>query len=295
MLIGLAASIFHHPIEGPLLLAWSWDPAVLFGLGVTAGVYLAGVWQLWRRGRAKGYRARAGLFFLGLFAILVALQSPIDALADNMFTFHMVQHLLLIMVGAPLVLLGAPAVLTLWATPPRIARATVKPFASNQVIRRSFAMLTNPVVAWLAFAVNLWLWHAPTWYGAALENERIHILQHLCFLGTALLFWWPAIGPTVGKHGLPHPARILYLFTAMLQDMFLGVVITFSKGILYPYYESGSRLWGLSPFEDQQIGGLIMWIPGGMVYFIAMSILFFAWLEREERSATREEAYRRND
>ena len=194
----------------------------------------------------------------------------------------MVQHMLLELVAAPLLLAGAPITLALRA-------------ASSSVRRRLLAILQSrimhaisfPVVAWLLFAAANWGWHFSVLYDQALENQALHYLQHATFLGAALLFWWPVIGADPSPWRLPHPVRILYLFLAMPQNSFLGVALLSASTVLYPHYVTNGRDWGLSPLEDQALGGVIMWVVGDVFFLAAMLLVVWSWMRHEDRRTER--------
>jgi cytochrome c oxidase assembly factor CtaG len=208
--------------------------------------------------------------------VFLALESPLDLAGDEyLFTFHMLQHQLLMMVAAPLLLLG---------TPPALLRRLL----AGRAVRPVAELVTSAPFAFLAFNATVWAWHAPALYEAALRNENIHILQHLTFLATAVLFWWPVIGlapaARVGR-GLSIGGRMAYLGLAIVSDAMLGFIIGFWPDVLYPFYEDADRLWGLSALADQQIGAAVMGAIDSAVFFLALSVLFFALLEEEERRA----------
>jgi cytochrome c oxidase assembly factor CtaG len=143
--------------------------------------------------------------------------------------------------------------------------------------------LTRPAVAWWLFVANLWLWHQPAAYQAALESEPIHLVQHLLFFGTAVLFWWPVIGPAPMRSRLAYPSRMLYVFVTWLPNSVLGAGITFAPSVLLPFYAARPRHFGLDPLVDQQLAGLTMWLPGDAIYAAAMMVLLLATLRQEDR------------
>ena len=206
---------------------------------------------------------RSWLFCAGLAAIGVALLSPIEAYEGSLFSVHMVQHMLLELVAAPLLLAGAPITLALRVSTPSVRRRLLSILQSRLMHAVSF-----PVVAWLLFAAVNWGWHFSVLYDQALENQALHYFQHATFLGAALLFWWPVVGADPSPWRLPHPVRILYLFLAMPQNSFLGVALMSASTVLYPHYASNARDWGPSPLDDQALGGVIMWVVGD-VFFLA--------------------------
>jgi cytochrome c oxidase assembly factor CtaG len=251
-----------------LVHGWQPEPSILGGCALLLGAYCYGVRPLSRRVLA---------FAAGILALLLALISPLDTLGDTyLFSAHMVQHLLLTLVVPPLLLLGLPAPFVRrvlrWSPAARIERA-----------------LGHPLLAWGLATLAVWAWHLPALYDAALRNEGLHILEHLCFLATATLYWWPVIAPRrVGHEPILAPwAAGLYLFTGMAAGSLLGIIITFASPGLYPFYDHPAdpygllstlrTSWGLDPAGDQQLGGALMWIVGGIPYVIALLVTFARW------------------
>lgn len=263
---------------------WNFDPLLLIGLVLVAWLYINGVMRLWARaGTGRGIRAwQAACFGGGLATLAAALISPLDRLSEALFSAHMVQHLVLILVGAPLLALGAPLIALLWAVPLPVRRA-LGALGHTPVLRRGWRMLNVPAVVWVLHTATIWLWHAPALYQAALVSAPVHALEHTCFLGAALLFWWGVLHPHGGRgrYGL----SILLLFTTALQGNVLGALLTFSPVPWYSVYTQSER-WGLTTLEDQQLAGLIMWIPASVVYLAAVAVLFALWLYAAEQRDT---------
>jgi cytochrome c oxidase assembly factor CtaG len=264
--------------------AWSADPGVAFCLGAAAVIYARAAWVARRQsdGRAPSWTMIAS-FVAGWTALAIALMSPLDRLGETLFAAHMAQHLMLIVVAAPLIVLGAPPSTWLWALPPH-PRRIVAHFAT----RSPFALhvgrwLTNPPAVLVAHTAALWFWHFPRPYQAALENPWIHILEHTSFFGTAVLFWWVTLHP-IGRRRLGFGAAILYVGVTLCQSGALGALLMFSAQPWYPLHAAGDALWSLTPLEDQQLAGLIMWIPAGVVYVAAASALFLQWMSADERA-----------
>lgn len=292
----LPARALAHSGEPPaphdLWTAWTWDPSILLPLVLGAWLYWRGVRALWTRaGTGRGVRVwRAACFAGGLVAIALALISPLDALDDVLFSAHMAQHLLLMIVAAPLLVLGEPVVAFLWALPPEWRRKVGRFWRRATGARAAWRLLTHPLVAWLLAAAAMWAWHAPALYEAAIESGAIHALEHACFLGTSLLFWWTVVHS--GRRRTGYGAGLLSVFAMAVQSGALGALITFAARPWYPVYAPYTAAWGLTPLEDQQLAGLIMWIPAGAIYFLAAAALFVAMLAAAERRARRREAAR---
>jgi cytochrome c2 len=191
----------------------------------------------------------------------------------------MAQHELLMAASAPLLVLGRPIVAFLWAVP-MSWRRRLGAAAATRPVGTTWAFLTRPVVAWSVHAVAIWSWHVPALYQATLGSELVHTLQHVSFLGSALLFWWALLRGREGRLGLP--TAIVYLFTTAVHTSLLGALLAFSSRPWYPIYQTGTSPWGLTPLEDQQLAGVIMWVPAGLAYLIAGLGVAGSWL-REPR------------
>jgi putative membrane protein len=271
------------PTFPAVLFAWRLDPIAITGLLLTATAYLLAVRRVNREHPGNRQPAhRSWLFCAGLGAIAIALLSPIEAYEGSLFSVHMVQHMLLELVAAPLLLAGAPITVALRVASPSVRRRLLSILRSRVVHAISF-----PVVAWVLFAAVNWGWHFSVLYDQALENQALHYLQHATFLGAALLFWWPVIGADPSPWRLPHPVRILYLFLAMPQNSFLGVAIMSASTVLYPHYVTNVREWGLPPLEDQALGGVIMWVVGDLFFLAGMILVVVLWMRHEDRRTER--------
>jgi putative membrane protein len=284
-------SVLPHP-GGPLKphdlwTAWNTEPSLLVLLSLSILIYVWGIWNVWRRaGTGRGITIPGGLSFLGaILALLVALVSPLDALSSVLFSAHMTQHLILVLVAAPLLVLSDFGLAVLWILPRPSAQSLGQYSNQAQTISRIWRVIGSPVCAWLLFTITLWMWHAPRLYQAALQSEALHDLEHFVFLVTAMLFWWVLVKHTGQKH-LHYGMAIPYLFTTILHSGILGALMTFTSEPWYSYYETLTPLWGLTALQDQQLAGLIMWIPGGAVFTLLTIGYFAAWLRvLEQRSA----------
>jgi len=279
----------HQATETSLLLAWDWRSEVILVLVLLGACYSLGWWRLRRQGQrrlATGWRLTS--YLSGLVVLAVALLSAVDGLQSVLFTMHMVQHELLMMVAPPLLLLANPLPFLLWGLPASPRQAVGSLLSRRSAFRRVVQHLTRPWVAWALYVGTLWLWHVPAAYDAALRSDPIHDLEHLSFFGTAMLFWWHVTGAAPRIHGSPsYGLRMAYVLAALVQNELLGVSIAFAGQPIYAHYTTVPRLWGLSVMEDQMLGGAIMWIPGGMMYVVAAVFLLFALVAREEKEITR--------
>jgi len=275
------------------LRIWEWEPSILIGLFLWQAAY---VWLTSRRpGKAPWHSVslfRKILFSVGTLLAFLALVSPIDYISDHyLFSVHMLQHLLLIMVAPPFWLLGLPDNLLDEIGLP----GPVKTFARR---------ITHPVVTFLIFNSVLLIWHAPNFYEAALENNNLHILEHLMFMAVAIIGWWPLFG--CSRQVAPRlslPLQVLYMFLMMFPTTFLGALITLDPTPWIPFYMHAPRLWelaaspgqavttfgqtangwGLSVMDDQQAAGLLMWVPGNMIFMATGLISLFKWFQDMER------------
>lgn len=261
-----------------LWTAWSLEPLVVAGLVLTGYLYLRGIRALWRSaGRGHGIRmSEAVLFGAGWALLLLALVSPLHRLGETLFSAHMAQHELLMAAAAPFLVLGRPIVAWLWAIPMNW-RKTVGGWAARAPVQAGWKLLSLPLVAWTLHAVAIWVWHVPVLYQKTLASDAVHSIQHLSFLSTGLLFWWALFSGREGRLG--RPAAVLYLFTTSLHTTLLGALLAFSSAVWYPIYQSRTALWGMTPLEDQQLAGLIMWVPAGLAYLIAALAVAASWLE----------------
>jgi putative membrane protein len=271
-----------------LARAWSFEPLVIISLTITALLFAIGLHSLWREApKRRSVRTWEALCFAGgWLALFIALVSPVHAWGRVLFSAHMSQHEILMLVAAPLLVLGRPLIAFLWALPLNWSRRLGN-VAKVVWINRLWRTLTIPLVAWLLHAIALWMWHIPTLFEATLYSEAVHTLQHLSFLLSALLFWWALIHGPQGAMG--YGAAVLYLFTTSVHSGALGALLTVAGSVWYPSYAPLTASWGLTPLEDQQLGGLIMWIPAGLVYVIAGLALFAGWLREADLRAARRE------
>jgi putative membrane protein len=274
------AVIFAHHSVSPrdMWASWSVDPLTIVLLALSALLYAVGAARLQRRGRPPAIR-RTISFYAGLGILVVALLSPLHALAEVLLSAHMVQHLLLILFAAPLLIYGAGLV-SLMVGLPRGLRRFVQRIRS--VVAPTFRILLNPVVVGCLHALAMWSWHLPALYRWGLRSSAVHAVEHASFLATALLFWVVVVG-AARRRRPPIGVAILLVFATMLQSSALGAVLTFATRPLYSIHIVGAREWGIEPLVDQELAGLIMWIPAGAIYLVTMAVLFGAWLKDADR------------
>ncbi|MDR3546652.1 MAG: cytochrome c oxidase assembly protein [Candidatus Limnocylindrales bacterium] len=275
------------PDAAGLVLGWSFDPTIWLPLALAAAAYLWAVRRVNAAHPAKPVpRDRPVFFLLGLAAIAIALQSGIERYDTTLFSLHMVQHVILIFLAAPAIVLSAPITLVLRVATPRVRQRWVLPVLDSRVVR----VIGHPLVAWVLFTAVMWGTHFSPLFDATLENVWLHDLEHVLYLVSSMLFWMPVVGRDPSPWRLGYPARILYLFVQMPLNSFLGVAILYSGTILYPHYATTGRLWGPSPLQDQQAAGAIMWGLGDAGFLLALLLLIAAWMRFDEAATRRRES-----
>ena len=256
-----------------VLRSWAIPPAATFAIVLTALVYLRGWWLLRRAGSPDVPPWRAATFLAGLFTLWVALASPMDIFNTFLLTAHMLQHMLLMMVAPPLILLGAPLVPMVRGLPVFAAREFAGPLLNWPVAKRVGSALTHPVVALLLMGVAMFAWHTPGLYELALRSAAWHQVEHACFFLTSIIFWWPVVQPWPSRAYWPRWAMVPYLLIADLQNTALSAILAFSDRVLYLSYSGVPRLFGLSALQDQIAAGAIMWVVGSLAYVVPAVII----------------------
>jgi cytochrome c oxidase assembly factor CtaG len=252
-----------------------------------AVAYARGVRRLKRR---RWPVWRTGVFFLGIGTVLFALVPALDDLAADLFSVHMLQHMLLTAIAPPLLFIGEPVRPLLLGLPDLVRARVVRPLARSGPVRALVHVLRHPLVAVLLFVGGVYLWHWPPLYDAAVEDARLHVLEHAHFFGAAMLFWSVVIDPVPFRGTLPYAARIVYLLLAgAAQNTLLGGILSFSTQQLYPHYADRTLRYGLEALTDQRIGGALMWVVGDAVFLLGVSLAFFRWLAHEEETQRRRE------
>jgi cytochrome c oxidase assembly factor CtaG len=258
------------PTLDAFLRSWPFDPWLVAALVLTGGIYLRGWLLLRRRDARRWHGGRPAAFLGGLAAVFLALASPIEPFAALLLQVHMLQHLLLMMVAPPLLWLGAPLLPLLRGLPQPVRVYWAAPLLRSRRLRRWFGRLTHPAAALALFVGATWLWHAPAAYDLALRSAGWHYLQHLCFLGTGLLFWYPVVRPYPSRPRWSPWLLVPYLIVADVQNTVLSALLTFSDRVLYPYYLQVPRLGGLSALQDQAAAGVLMWVPGSVAFLLPL-------------------------
>ncbi len=258
--------------SGPFVPSLSLHSSVVIGVALLAGLYFYGI-TAWRRRRVAGAMIspwRVVSFVAGLVVMLGSLNGPVHDLSDYyLFSAHMVQHLLLVLVVPPLLLAGIPE----WL---------LSPLFAHRPIRATMRFLTRPLVAGLFFTAMMVLWHLVPLYDLMMRNHDVHIATHLMFLVAATLMWWPVLSPAPEVPRLNPGLQMLYLFLIGLPMQAVAAPISLADSVLYHWYAEAPRTWGLSALQDQQLGGLLMWVPGGLYLGLAIGVIFFQWAAKEK-------------
>jgi len=253
---------------------------------VVVGALLGTVGAMYARGASvvagRSAQARHGLsvacFAAGWLALALALLSPLDEIAEQLFSAHMVQHELIMIIGAPLIVIARPMPTILWAFSRRWRRAIGRLIHAH-AIRSAWHRATGPFAACLIHGVVIWTWHIPSLFQLTLHSEVVHAVQHFSFFGSAVLFWWSVIHVHARSR---RGTAIISLFATAIHTSVLGALLTFSPTPWYPYYGSLGGRWGLSPIADQQLAGLIMWIPASVAYLVACLSVAYRYLRESE-------------
>jgi putative membrane protein len=257
-----------HPIANLSWWRWSIHPSTVIGIAALAAIY---IWAAKALHRRTSFAERS-FFFSGLLLMFVSLNGPIHDLSDDyLFSAHMVQHLLLTLAVPPLLLAGVPG----WMLRPVLSRSPIAP---------GVRFFTRAPICFVVFTIVIAVWHLPPFYNAAMANHNLHILEHLMFMGAAVLMWWPLMSQLPEFPRLAYPGQMLYSFLMSIPMSIVAVYIAMADHVLYPAYSGAPRVLPLSPLEDQLLGALIMWIPGGIIFIIIMTVVFFKWNARGEDS-----------
>jgi putative membrane protein len=257
-----------HPIANLSWWRWSIHPSTVIGIAALGALY---IWAS-RRQHQSPTDAQKIYFTCGLLLMFATLNGPIHDLSDDyLFSAHMVQHLLLTLAIPPLLLAGTPG----WMLRPVLSRRGIRPLAM---------FFTRAKTAFVVFNLTIAFWHLPMFYNAAMAHHSLHILEHLMFMAAAVLMWWPLLSQLPEFPRLAYPGQMLYSFLMSIPMSIVAVYIAMADHVLYPAYNAAPRVLPLSPLEDQLLGALIMWIPGGLIFIIIMTVIFFKWNARGEDS-----------
>jgi putative membrane protein len=265
-------------IQEQIASEWSLHALPLLSLVAVGGMYLRG-FVLARRTRPEELPAwRAGCFFAGIASIWIAIASPIDALDDFLLTAHMIQHLILMSIAPPLLVLGTPVVPLLRGLPRWVVQNTVGPLLLAGWFQRTVKKVMHPAVAWIAMNFAYVAWHVPRAFELALHSESWHTVEHLCFFTTSLLFWWAVIQPWPSRPLWPRWSVIPLLVTADIINTAVSAFLVFYGRVLYPTYADAPRVSALTPLNDQVAAGAEMWVLGSTIFLGAAVILVWQML-----------------
>jgi len=267
-----------NPVTQAVLASWTLRPGIVAILLLIGGVYARGFHHVCIQMPERFPRWRLAAFAAGLATLWLAIASPLDAFSGLLLQVHMIQHLLLMFVAPPLLLLGAPALPLLRGLPRRFAKDGLGPFLAWPALQRFAHALTHPLVGWLALTAATWGWHIPAAYQLALRAPGWHALEHGCFVAAALLFWWPVILPWPSRAHWPRWTMVPYLLLADVQNTIFSAFFTFSDRLIYPFYANVPRLGGGTPLDDQVAAGAIMWVPASLVFLIPGALIMLRML-----------------
>jgi putative membrane protein len=259
--------ILHGGATGPVLLAWDFQPYMIFALVFAAGLYWLALRRIATRGVREVPRSYPVAYYAGLAAFAVAVGGPVETFNENSLSLHMAQHVILMLVAAPLFVLGRPLHIALWALEPQRSGAILRPVLRRSWIRGLLTIITHPVTVLLVININLVVWHLPEFYVAALDSTLIHELEHALFFGTAALFWWVIVDPIPRHHRVRSDVAIIMLFVSGSVGDLLALYLIFAPDVIYPFYLVNETIWGMSQLLDQRIAGLIMLVTGTAIYF----------------------------
>jgi len=272
-LLGFGSALGHGNEAHGATPSWTFDPWVVGPLVGLALLYFLGTCEIWRRaGRGMGSRATL-TFVAGWLTLAGALLSPLHWLGEHLFTFHMIEHEIVMAVSAPLLVLARPVGRLLWAFPRRI-RLAIGHVMGSRHMRTAWARLSGGRNATILHGIAIWAWHAPVAFDAALTDVAVHRLQHLSLLATAIVFWWSVL--RTSDRGL----AAWHLFVTMLHMSILGALMALAPRVMYVAQTAAAPEWGLTPLEDQQLAGIVMWVPAGTIYAGAALVLFTVWIAR---------------
>lgn len=272
------------PTVGSLLFGWTFEPVPTLAIALAAWGWLWSVRRVNARHPGNPVPVRRTIAFLAaMVALAFALISGIERYDTTLFSVHMVQHVLLVLVAAPLIALSGPVTLLLRLSSRETRRRLLLPILHSRLLRG----LSFPVTAWVIFAIVMWGSHFSGLFDLALENPLVHDLEHGLFLASALLFWWPAVAVDPAPWRMAHPARIAYVFLQMTQNTFLAVVILNAAGVLYAHYATLGGPFGIDPLDDQRLAAGVMWIAGDAIFLGAIMVLVAAWMRADERGLAR--------
>lgn len=277
----LAHSLYAPTPPGFFELKWAWDPTLLFFL-VLCFFYIRGLRAF--KGRTPVKRWQQALFFGGIAVLAIAYSPPIDPLSDQLFFVHMVQHMLITLVGVPMLIFGAPFFVAVRGLDPWMRRKVYLPLMKSRIVNAVIGFIQSPLVAVALFEASFWFWHVPKYYNMALLNDAIHLLEHGCMAFAAMNLWRLIIDPHPMRSPVPMPFRLLFLGLLMALDIALSAALTYAETIWYAYEGLPMPDWWLwDRMQDQRLGGLIMWVAGGTIWFLAMTAVFFVWAHGEQK------------
>ncbi|CDM60642.1 MULTISPECIES: cytochrome c oxidase assembly protein [Rhizobium] len=275
-----APALAHGDNAHTAALSWTFDPWVVLPIATVSLLYIFGVVRLSGRARRLGQIQRQSLFFyVGVLTLAAALISPLHWLGEHLFTFHMIEHEIVMVISAPLIVLARPVGLLLWGLPRRPRRGLGAAMQAP-LVRRSWDWGTGATNATIIHGIVIWSWHLPFLFDAAVTNTTMHRLQHLSFFATAILFCWAVLWKS------DYGAAAWHLFLTMIHTSILGALIALAPRVLYVAQTQTAPAWELTPLEDQQLAGMIMWVPAGIIYAAAAMTMLALWIHNSSKRDT---------
>ena len=273
-----------------MLFAWNFEPDIVIATLLACVVYGAGIRR--RRGRSGGLQRLRGVsYFSGVACVFLALESPVDALADHLFWVHQIQHILLRMIAPMLIALSSPQATLIRGLPRALRGGMLSPFMSVGLLRGLFGLLTNATVVTLLFIGALYVWQYPPIHNAAILNDAIHYTMHVTMLAAGLLFFWRVFDMRPPPMGIGYGTRLMMLLLVSLTQIGLGAYLTLKSEVLYPAYDIAGRYFGIKPLTDEIVGGFIVWAPSSMMCLVAALIVIHSWGREETRADARRPAW----
>lgn len=276
-LTSAGAAAAHGGEEHGARPEWTFDPWIVTPIALAGALYAIGTIRLAKRSNEKRLLLRsAAAYWSGWITLVIALMSPMHYLGEHLFTFHMIKHELVMVIAAPLIVLARPIGILLWSLP-RALRHSVTVVLKSPPLVRGWDILTNGAVATLLHGLAIWTWHAPALFDATVTVVTLHRLQHLSFFVTAIFFWW-AVLQKAGRG-----AAAWHLFVTMMHTSILGALIAVAPRVVYVAQTKAAPEWGLIPLEDQQLAGIVMWVPGGIIYAGGALAMLATWITASGR------------
>ncbi len=286
LLLFYSKSSFSHGViarDQNIWTAWVYTPIITIPLVITVLIYAAGMLHRYQLGKPI-HAARAIVFLLGILFFYIALQSPLEPLSDHYFFHHQIEHLILRMFGPWLLILSMPLNVLIQGLPSWARRGILKPIIKNRIVYALYRLLTQPYLATLLFIATLYIWQIPTLHEQAILNQWLHDVMHISMIVTAFFFWWIISDPRRSAARCSYGIRLFLLWAVTTFNSILGAIITLTRSLIYQVYKQDINAISMSAMEDQQYGGVILWVPGGMMGVLGTAVVFYLWVRDSRRT-----------